>query len=69
MAQGTEAQHHGSQPDCCQSQLCKCPCMQALALSVSLPFVADALPDSLGILLTDTPRLHAGVTGLFRPPI
>lgn len=60
---------HASQPDCCQSLLCKCPCLQALALSISWPYVTAGLPASPAALTPESTLLHAGVSGLFRPPI
>jgi hypothetical protein len=63
------SQHSSSQPDCCQSLLCKCPCVQAVALSVSLPQAATTVPDFLQTPSADAPLLYAGVSGLFRPPI
>ncbi len=54
---------------CCQSLLCNCPCIQALAMSPSLPYVPTALPDALPAQAGVTPLLHAGISGLFRPPI
>lgn len=61
--------HSNTQPDCCQSLQCKCPCLQALALSISLPYVAAELPNAPVALTPVSPLLHAGISGLFRPPI
>lgn len=63
------AAHNDSNPDCCQSLLCNCPCMQALALSLSLPYVPTALPDARLAQVLTTPPLYSGISGLFRPPI
>jgi hypothetical protein len=61
--------HSSRHSDCCQSLLCKCPCVQALALANSLPDVPAMVPDSLELYAVDAPLLYAGVSGLFRPPI
>lgn len=68
-AEEMSAHQDKSAPDCCQSLLCKCPCIQALALSLSLPYVPTALPDAQPAQIVVAPVLHAGITGLFRPPI
>lgn len=63
------SQQHSTSPDCCQSVFCKCPCVQALALSIALPTMEFAAPDSLAIPSFDTPLLYTGASDLFRPPI
>lgn len=62
-------QHGNSHAECCQSLLCNCPCIQALALSLSLPYVPTALPDALPAQVVVVPLLNTGISGLFRPPI
>lgn len=69
MAEDEIPQNVAADVDCCQSMLCKCPCIQALALIPSLPYVPTTLPaaQSAPVIVISLP--HAGISGVFRPPI
>jgi hypothetical protein len=62
-------QHDDSQFDCCQSIQCNCPCINAAALPLSLPYVPTARPDALLAQAVAIPLLDTGISGQFRPPI
>ena len=67
--QDAGTQHEDPYPDCCNSLLCQCPCMQAFALSITLPHVMTGSAAASTAVTADSALLHAGVSGQFRPPI
>lgn len=69
MAEDEIPQNVAAHADCCKSMLCKCPCIQALALIPSLPYVPTALPAAQSAPMIVISLPHAGISGVFRPPI